>query len=150
MNLKQTFFIVAIVVITAISYKASAQNFYDVRELPGHYEMKIIIGGREFTDLLELKTDPAAGMLRTCLTGTLTVPGSFTAALTGSAQVALWAGTNSFHFEITAHENGHDFKVYYFGSADSIDNLVTLKGTAYLDPDKKQLLGPFTAVKKNE
>ncbi len=84
-------------------------------DLSGRYLMKMTIGSRVFDDLLDLEGPygplPAHGT--TQLYGALTVPNAFYSPITGQISCDLWVAMCRLNFEITAHENGQAFRVFY-------------------------------------
>lgn len=127
--------------------------------LNGRYTMEIQIDEKKFADQLELAGIDSSIHLQNFngkISGLVTVPGMFSASLTGSA---ICSSTNSacrLHFEIVASENGQQFKVRYeaeltgtnYQDALSKGKLPLLRGIAYLE--NGQVLGAFSArMQKN-
>lgn len=143
--------------------KAKAQTPNPEVVISGKYEMKLQINDNLFVDYLTFNcyfswSNACFNVLlepqSTSIRGQLEVPNIFTAQLKkGLIKITDNPKKVLIEFEILAKENGKEFKVYY--KAEIPDDLYediaagkippTLKGTAFLDDNKK--LGDFMAVK---
>ena len=128
-----------------------------VTQLNGSYEMEIEIGSRTFIDKLQLAgVDGPIGLKEFSgkVTGEITVPGLFTAPLTGTAKCSSETTSCQIKFEITATEGGQQFLVRYeaeisgqdYQNAVSGNELPQLRGTAFLEDGR--VLGNFSAKMK--
>jgi hypothetical protein len=100
-------------------------------KVDGIYKMNVKIGERNFVDLLTLKEEPGHK-----LSGTVTVPGNFTASLTGYyGERRDYSGISDpmIQFTIEAMEHGKKIRVLYNGTIDprSSDDGIYFTGEAY-------------------
>lgn len=125
--------------------------------LDGKYLMELKIGDRVFIDHMDLQGQEGSIHLQAFnggITGTITVPGIFTAHLNGQGNCSESSSSCELNFVINAHEGGKYYKVFYHAKLTNEDYLRALSrkappvltGTASLEDG--QLLGPFEAIKQ--
>ena len=117
----------------------------------GHYNVELQIQDKTFHDHLFLDSDRPISpfTFQGPVKGFMEVPGVFTAPLVGRGMCSAWSSSCYFEYSIVATENDQEFKVFYkMQSINMLADPVTFKGQAFLKDN--QLLGNFTAVKKNE
>jgi hypothetical protein len=138
-----------------VSNQLMAKEFIE-----GKYDMTINIGGKTFVDILDLKAYDSPINMATFggnITGSIEVVGVFKSDLKGSGFCSLWGAICEFKFEITAHENGEDTKVFYVMSMAREDylkffqnqtSIIKFHGTAKLGDGT--VLGNFEATRESE
>lgn len=125
--------------------------------LDGTYDVDMKIGDRHIQDRMVLYG--VNGPIRINffdgeIGGVIIVPEVFSAPIQGSGYCSLWASRCVFKFEITARENGKEFRVFYEATlTENLFNLalgnsqsVTLAGVAKLE--NGEVLGTYTAMKR--
>ena len=146
-------FIILTLLLAAFALKAEP---FPVQNLDGHYTMDLVIQNKVFHDQFILSGLNGPIDMRTFggpLAGSITVPGVFSAPLTGNGNCSLWGSFCNFNFSIVAKENGQEFNVFYkiqLSHQVYLDILtgkspVTFEGDAFLD--NQQPLGHFKAVR---
>ena len=151
MKIKTLVLTMAMVLATASQVKASGPA------LDGKYLMELKIGDRIFIDHLDLQGMEGAIHLRTFnggIAGAITVPGIFTAPLSGQANCSESSSSCELNFVINAYEGGKYYKVFYQAELTNENYLRALSGkfppvlTGTASLEDGQLLGPFEAIKQ--
>ncbi len=138
------------------TFRAGECEFF-ANSMDGTYEMEIKIGETLFKDTVVLKgksSEITLGYFNGEIEGSVSVTNSFTAPLTGTASCDRRGMGCYLEFEITAHENGKDFKVKYVGHLTNYFKFLNaiedpkFEGKAFLEDGSE--LGSYVSLFKNQ